>query len=173
VRSLVEIASQYNSVLDIGCGSGSTIIKIRSKIRYGIDVCDKALKVAERRNNGVEFINMDLNRVINEECDLPVVECIYGIDIVEHFPLLQSAALIQICNKTALKCLMWFIPVGHHPQSKDDRGFGNHYFQTHRSKWFPEMIAKLGYDVWYYPEWHKNIKPPKSKGAMWCLKKQD
>ena len=173
VKQLVNFASQYNSVLDVGCGDGKIIKMVRSKKRIGIDACSRALHVARKNNNGVLFQQLNLENTMRQDekrVVLPKVECVIGVDIIEHFFQRRAFELIEVCEHTATKCVMFFIPVGHHPQSRDDRGFGNHYFQTHRSKWFPEYMDYLGYDVWFYPNWHKRIHPSKQKGAMWCRK---
>jgi SAM-dependent methyltransferase len=169
-QRIIKEASKYKSVLDVGCGSGRVIKAIKSRDRYGVDVCTKALEAAKEDNNGVTFRELDLTRVIHGTDSLPEVECVIGLDIIEHFTKEDAVLLLVHLEGLVSKCLMWFIPVGHHPQFKDDRGFGNDYYQTHRSTWQPEDMERLGYDVWFYPNWHKNNKPPKQKGAMWCRK---
>ena len=167
---LVQLASQHRSVLDIGCGDGHVIKQVKAEERFGIDVCAKAITKAKRHNNGVKYYCFDLMRVVEGFQALPRVDCIVGMDIVEHLWVADAKKLLGVCERACAKCLIFFIPVGHHPQTTDDRGFGNDFFQTHRSTWYPEDMESLGYEVWHYPNWHKNIKPPKEKGAMWCQK---
>jgi hypothetical protein len=150
--------------------SGKVIKQVSAEVRYGIDVCDRALAVARRTNNGVKFRHLDLMRVLRNSKTLPDVQCVIGLDIIEHFTKEDAVLLLVTCEGVASKCVMFFIPVGNHPQACDDRGFENHYYQTHRSKWYPDEMERLGYDVWFYPNWHKKVKPPKEKGAMWCVK---
>jgi len=167
IKKLIELASEYDSVVDIGCGSGNTIKRIKAKRRYGVDACELALLKASQRNNGVKFIKADLKDELYNS--IPTVECIIGIDIIEHFNISDAVDLIKICELKATKCIMFFIPVGDHPQVRDDRGFNNHYYQTHRSTWYPKDLKKMGYEVYHYPNWHKN-NILKEKGAMWCRK---
>ena len=169
IPKLIRLASQYDSVLDIGCGSGSVIKRIRAKHRIGIDACEKAISHANHGNNGVVFMVGDLLRLPNLISDK--MDCVIGIDIIEHFEKEDAYQLIFDCEDIADMCLMFFIPVGLHPQTKDDRGFDNDYYQTHRSSWYPEDMEELGYTVHYFPNWHKNPAPGKEKGAMWCLKR--
>jgi len=168
--TMIELGNQYDSVLDVGCGVGRVIRSIEAKEKYGIDVCAKAIAKARKDHRGVKFSCYDLQLVIQGQKQLPKVECVLGLDIIEHFSKSDAAVLLQKCEEAASRCLMWFIPVGYHPQTKDDRGFGNDYHQTHRSIWHPEDMDQLGYEVWYYPNWHAKHKPPKEKGAMWCRK---
>jgi cyclopropane fatty-acyl-phospholipid synthase-like methyltransferase len=169
VAKLIELASQYNSVLDIGCGTGSTIKKVKAKHRFGIDACQAVIDAARKGNmEGVDFYCLDLHGLA--KFWKRSVECIIGIDIIEHLEPGDAVQLLKDCEQIATKCLMFFVPVGKHPQTKDDRGFGNDFYQIHRSTWYPKDMEELGYEVRHYPEWHKNVKPPKEKGAMWCRK---
>jgi len=166
IWTLIREASLYNSVLDIGCGTGRAIKRIKSKTRIGLDVCQAAIDVANENNNGVEFKCANLVD-LKKFCSPNSIECIIGVDIIEHFFKLDALQLISECEEIATKCLIFFVPVGNHPQTKDDRGFGNDYFQTHRSTWYPVDMEELGYTVFHYPEWHpKKVE----KGAMFCLK---
>lgn len=165
IRKVIEEASKYDSVLDVGCGSGSMINAIRAERRYGIDICQAAIDRATIRNNGVRFIVGNLSNIENIS---PIVECVTGIDIVEHFDKEQAIQFVEKCEGRATKKVIFFVPVGNHPQTHDDRGFGNDYYQTHRSSWYPKDFEELGYDVYFYPDWHKN--PEKDKGAMFCIK---
>ena len=175
IRETIREASKYDSVLDIGCGTGKLIKQIAANRRYGIDACQKAIDIAnvvtKVGNSNVLFGCFDLKN-LGEEPKLldKSIECVIGIDIIEHFSKEEAIKLIHTCEKIASKCLIFFVPVGNHPQTKDDRGLGNDHYQTHRSTWYPEDMEKLGYEVFHYPNWHKNIKPPKEKGAMFCLK---
>jgi len=158
--------------MDIGCGTGNTLKKIKARHRFGIDACQAAITKAREGT----FIHLDdltfycfdlkgLRKVWKRK-----VDCIIGIDIIEHFEPEDALCLLKDCEQIATKCLMFFVPVGNHPQTKDDRGFNNHFYQTHRSTWYPQDMVGLGYEVRHYPNWHKNVKPPKEKGAMWCRK---
>jgi ubiquinone/menaquinone biosynthesis C-methylase UbiE len=169
IRKVIQEASKYNSVLDIGCGAGRLIKRIQAPVRVGIDACQQVIDEANKKNNGVVFGCLDL---IHLDALYPenYIECVVGIDIIEHFEKEDAIKLLQECERIASKCLIFFVPVGNHPQTKDDRGFGNDHYQTHRSTWYPKDMKKLGYEVFHYPNWHKNIKPPKEKGAMFCLK---
>jgi len=173
VGKLIKLISQFDSVLDIGCGNGRIIKKVDAPIRWGVDICQAAITQAKQKNpDSVKFI-------VDKLCNLSLhfgpksIDCVIGIDIIEHFHYIEAVELLHTCDVIARKCLIFFVPVGNHPQTEDDRGYSNDHYQTHRSTWYPEMMKMFGYNVNLYPNWHKNIKPPKEKGAMWCLKKQE
>lgn len=167
---LISFANQFNTVMDIGCGVGRILKQICAKKRYGIDACQTVIERARYGNNvclgDPDFFCFDLKFL--GKCWHTRVQLVYGLDIIEHFTKPHALQLLKTIEEIASDMIILFIPVGSHPQTKDDRGFGNDYFQTHRSTWYPEDIDKLGYKVWYYPNWHN--QPNKEKGAMWCQK---
>ena len=57
-KQVVQLASSISpdSVLEIGCGLGDIISRIRAKERYGFDIDENAIKAANMiHNNGVKF----------------------------------------------------------------------------------------------------------------------
>lgn len=172
VKELIRRASQYASVLDVGCGKGNTIARVRAARRVGLDAAAPCVAWcrSHHRDQDVHFVQYDVRRIC-ELFDNDAFECVYGMDIVEHLDKNGGLQLVHDCEVLASKCTMFFVPVGNHPQTDDPCGMGNEHFQQHRSTWYPEDMERLGYDVYYYPDWHKNISPEKSKGAMWCVKK--
>lgn len=169
ISRIIEEASKYNSVLDLGCGDGHVIKRIKANSRIGLDACERVIAKAKSRPTSVLFSVCDLNNI--ELISIREIECIIGVDIIEHFHKAKALQLLAWCEKVATAEIILFVPVGNHPQTIDDRGYGNHYYQTHRSRWYPEEMEELGYDVWFFPTWHKKMQPPKEKGAMFCRKK--
>jgi len=171
VTKFISIASQFKSVLDIGCGTGRILKKIKAKKRYGIDVCQAVIDKARENNNvclgDPDFFCFDLKYL--DKCWRTRVQLVYGFDIIEHFTKPHALQLLKTIEDIVTHQIILFIPVGNHPQTKDDRGFKNDYYQTHRSIWYPQDMEELGYKVWYYPNWHKSFVN-KEKGAMWCQK---
>ena len=65
----------------------------------------------------------------------------------------------------AKKSVTMFIPVGEHPQDGDDK------LMQHRAVWEPEDVAKMGYEVWHFTDWH--TQAGKSTEAMFAVKRWD
>jgi len=166
VKEVLEVASKYNSVLEIGCGEGHILKRIKAQIRIGIDAFRPILEKNQIPN--IIFINYNLSHGLTKLFLENSFECIIGFDIIEHFKKDEAIKIIYECEQIASKCILFFIPVGNHPQTKDDRKMGNDFFQTHRSKWYPEDMQKLGYDVTFHPNWHN--QKGKDRGAMFCYK---
>jgi 2-polyprenyl-3-methyl-5-hydroxy-6-metoxy-1,4-benzoquinol methylase len=163
--------NQYHSVLDIGCGQGEFIrLQGGVPVRAGVDICAEALEFAESKdvNNDVIYLRHDL-LTIERLFPVPMFDVVMGTDIIEHFTESDAKGLIEKCEYIAKKCTLFFIPVGDHEQHDyDPWGYGNEYYNAHRSTWKPDDMKKLGYEVWHWPTWHK--ERAEAKGAMWCRK---
>jgi len=93
IKALVQDAllSRY---LDVGCGDGSLTLEIAKLVKareiYGVDISDKALKVAQRR--GIIAVKADLNSDMlpfpNNYFDL-----VTAIEVIEH--LVNTDNLLQ------------------------------------------------------------------------------
>ena len=164
--------SMLQSVLDVGCGYGTVIKKICAKRRVGVDAFPAAIERASRHCPGVEFHVMNVRRLA-KEFKPKSFEGVVGFDIVEHLPRPAALQLLKDCATIATKAVWWFVPIGSHPQEFDPRSEGNESLQLHRSVWQPQDFTRLGYDVWYYDDWHKKQKGPnvgKSTEAAFCRK---
>lgn len=165
IPDFIDIASTCNSVMEIGCGTGNIIQRIKAATRIGLDAFRP---VMDSMQEGVVNIQYDLNLGISNLFLDNTLDCIIGIDVIEHLHKSAAFELLKDCESIARKYLMFFVPVGEHPQVKDDRGFGNDYYQTHRSSWSPKEMEVLGYDVCFIENYHN--QPNKDTGAMFCLK---
>lgn len=167
VKVLFDVVSEFNSVLEIGCGEGRNLMRTRCPIKVGIDgfrpILDKFNKDSSIR------IHYDLTGGLTNLILPKTFDSVMMIDIIEHFEKPFAFKILQQCEQVARKAIVAFVPVGNHPQTKDDRGMGNDHFQTHRSTWYPEDFDKLGYDVSYIEKYHN--QPGKDTGAMFCIKR--
>jgi glycosyltransferase involved in cell wall biosynthesis len=162
-----RFVSQYDSVLELGCGKGKFTELIRGPACVAVDICQKALDCAReqvRDNPLVRFQRMDI-RDIEKRFEQKSFDCVVGTDVIEHFEFSEALRILTAAEKIARKSVLWFIPTGEHPQTDDPWGYGNEEFNTHRSTWYPSNMEQLGYTIWHYPDWHS-----KNRGAMWCLK---
>lgn len=174
-NSLVARASRYRSVLDVGCGTGNLLIKITSPVKVGVDVCANALELARNRNRKAKFYEHDVAK-LDELFYENEFECVCGMDILEHLERTQGEKLLDACERIADRCIMWFVPTGWCPYSRDQYHLGNKKYMTHRSTWDKEDLACRGYEVWHFPDWHKghrHLEPEWSHSAVWCVKYLD
>jgi len=167
IKEIIDKLSEYNSILDIGCGEGNILNQIKSPMKIGIDIFRPILEKNKYKKN-IVFINYDLKKRLGKLFLSNFFDCTFGFDIIEHFDKKDAINLIKDCEEITSKFILFFIPVGNHPQTKDDRGYGNDYYQTHRSTWYPKEMIDLDYEVDFYPNWHN--QKGKDSGAMFCYK---
>lgn len=83
-----------------------------------------------------------------------MADLVLCIDVIEHFEKEDGLSLLSSIESLSSKRVFIFSPVGYQPQHSDDRGFGNNYFQTHRSWWHPEDLEVRGYNVTLLQGYH-------------------
>jgi len=169
IDKVIRQASCYDSVLDIGCGPGLHLKKIEASRKVGIDVWPKEIDLArENCDPNTVFIEADL-RELGLIYGPNSFECIIGIDIVEHFDKRYVLdELLPSCENIASHCVIFFVPTGIHVQTEDVRGLDNHFYQTHRSTWYPKDMEDKGYMVVHEPKYFRP-QPNKERGAMICI----
>ncbi len=105
LRCIMSLASidNYDHILDIGCGSGILLERIKVGDRVGIDLSDSALSIAKKRfkNNEVRLIKGDIQRiseVLNTKFDK-----IFCADVIEHVnkPNLVIDEIIKVSKPTS------------------------------------------------------------------------
>ena len=163
-----EYLSTFHSVIECGVGDGRKLTKINCPVRIGIDAFPACLERTMKSDPYIIPICYDLSLGLDKLFLENSVDAICFFDVIEHFPKEDAIDLLSQAETIAKKSIVLFIPVGSHPQEKDDRGMGNDYYQTHRSTWYPEDIEKLGYNVVFIEDFHKVIG--KDSGAMFCVK---
>lgn len=169
-KRLIEVASRYESVLDIGCGKGGLLARISSERRVGIDACPANFASMAGKNPEIEYIEDDVRNILFR-FGRNAFECIVGMDIIEHLYTVPAVRLLQDMEQVASRCILLFVPVGYHPQDKDPWDHDNDFHQTHKSIWHPQDLIEMGYSVTSYRNWYKNRTI--GKGAMWCVKQLD
>lgn len=84
-----------DNVLEIGCGSGDLLAKIKGKHKTGIDFAEEQIKWAKEKYEhlGIEFFVMDANNIqLNEKYDLIIISNLIGFvdDIQKVFEQLHK-----------------------------------------------------------------------------------
>jgi SAM-dependent methyltransferase len=104
-RFAKEVADQYNfeSVIDIGCGSGFKLLKhFRDRKTVGIDVAETCA-VLRKRHPDREWAVSDFSASITPKADLVIVS-----DVIEHVP--DPDALLQYILRIAPKYVILSTP---------------------------------------------------------------
>ncbi len=166
VNVLFKEVSKYDSVLELGCGEGRNLNRTTCSFKVGIDAFRLILET--HKVDGNLRIHYDLRKGLTNLLLSNSFDSIMLIDIIEHFEKPFAFQLLSECERISRHLIVAFVPVGNHPQTTDDRGLDNDFYQTHRSSWQPEDFDKLGYDVSYIENYHN--QPGKDRGAMFCIK---
>lgn len=137
---LAEVKPSDN-VIDVGCGPGSN---------YSAPVWQRVTKPGAGGSLTVldahwpYFLRArwpeNVRRICGEALSsLDMIDALHfdvalGIDFPEHFTPEQAKLLLRKMQKAAAKVL-WFVPLGAHPQEVDHYHAGAEKWQTHRSLW--------------------------------------
>jgi len=133
------------SILDVGCGKGSSIVRqIRNKTKgqyvIGCDVFPQYVK--ESRQSGLYN-----DCILAEACHLPFnprsFELIFCLEVIEHLTKSEGEKLLQSLEGLSSKKVALSTPVGFMYQSE----YENNPYQIHKSAWFPSDFRNKGYKV--------------------------
>lgn len=170
-EEIISVANCCHSVIEIGAGECYNLCRIQSPVRIGIEGFRQLIEDnKDRAYRNIVPLCLDLGKIQEVFVDKSI-DCIIGIDIIEHFTMEEAITLIKRCEAISKKVCMFMIPVGNHPQMSDDRGYGNE-LNFHRSTWYPEDMEKLGYDVFFDANYYNPslLSQGKELGCMYCRK---
>jgi len=163
-----DYLSTLNSVIECGVGDGRKLKDIKCPVRIGIDAFPNCLERVIKSDPHIIPICYDLSLGLDKLFMKNSVDAICFFDVIEHFEKDMALDILQQAEEIAKIAVVSFVPVGNHPQVKDDRGMGNDHYQTHRSTWNPQDMIDLGHLVVHHENFH-NV-PGKDSGAMFCVK---
>lgn len=154
---------RHRTALDVGCGVGNILAHLNVKRKVGIDLHGARLDEARRfvKDGKGEVIKMDVRNIM-ERFDENAFDLVVLFDIVEHLPKDQGRKLLMDAQKVAKKSVVAFIPVGEHPQHEEGDPL-----MDHLATWMPEEVADLGFEVWYFEDWH--TQEGKEPGALFAV----
>jgi len=133
----------YNSVLDLGCGTGNAMMHIRTR-RYikviGIDIFPGYLKQCKRLKiyDGLLLSDVRFLPIRKKTFDVILL-----LDVLEHLYKAEGRLLLRKIEELATKRLVVFTPVNFLPQDAVDENV----YQQHKSGWCPDEIRTLGYHI--------------------------
>ena len=140
---LKNAISPYKNLIDIGCGSNSSIRFFSDQLdATGVDGFAPAIELSRQRRIHKQYLQMDL-KDIGEKIPAGSYDCVLCADVIEHFEKEQSRKFIGTLEKIARRRVVLFTPNGFVPQGALD---GNE-FQIHRCGWEVEELEALGYSV--------------------------
>lgn len=105
---ILKIIEPYSSVMDLGCGDGAVLKYLKERIDIkgvGVDISSSILEKAKK--TGLKTIKKDISDIDNLE-DLPNVDYILGLEIIEHLP--NTEEFINKIKNKAKKALIFSFP---------------------------------------------------------------
>lgn len=141
------------SVLDIGCGVGSTLKEFCCPIKIGLDIHRPYLEKA-KGDGAFILLNLPAER-LNEVLLPKSVDSVTLIDVIEHFEKKVGYEVLRQAEKIATQKVIVFTPRGFFKQKEVDHyDLGGESFQRHRSGWEIEDFEQLGYNIMLFRGFH-------------------
>lgn len=136
------IDKKAHSILDLACGRGLPMRKIRSrmKIKYavGVDLFKPYLKECQSLKLHDKYVCTDVRKLPFKEKSFDVV---LALQVLEHIPKKDSWRVLERLEKIARKQVIVSMPIGKSFHLAVD---GNK-LQLHQSAFFPEELEQRGY----------------------------
>ncbi|TQF16597.1 class I SAM-dependent methyltransferase [Myxococcus llanfairpwllgwyngyllgogerychwyrndrobwllllantysiliogogogochensis] len=138
------LVGSCDSVLDIGCGSGSPLKKISHLFSRTVGVDGYPASIERSRAAGIhqEYHCMDLLEV-GKHFAPKSFDAVIALDVIEHFEKPEGYRLLEMMESLARKRVVIFTPNGFLPQDEWD----NNVHQVHRSGWEVYDFELRGYRV--------------------------
>lgn len=138
---------RFQSVLDVGGGSGKTFSRIRRllPISYsvGLDIFAAYILQAKAKNTYDDYVLSEAGSLPFKDKSFDVV---IALQLIEHMSKEEALIAIKEMERVAKKKWIITTPRGIYPQEEFD---GNPY-QEHKSAWDIDEMESLGYRVILY-----------------------
>lgn len=153
-----ELLFDSHSVLDVGCGVGTTLKEFCCPVKIGVDAHRPYLENAKQ---GESFIRLNFTAERLSELFLPKsVDSVTLIDVIEHLEKEVGLDVLRQVEEIAAQKVIVFTPKGFFQQKEFDHyGLGGESYQRHRSGWEVEDFQRLGYNIVIFSKFHdqKNL----------------
>lgn len=133
------------SILDVGCGKGSSIVRqMRTKIRgqyiLGCDIFPNYVKKSKKSELYDECVIADARHLPFNSHSFELVFC---LEVIEHLTKPEGEKLLPSLESLSSKVVALSTLVGFMYQSQHD----DNPYHVHKSAWFPSDFKKRGYKV--------------------------
>jgi hypothetical protein len=168
---LRHVLKGCNSVLDVGCGSSSSLRHFGFKSLTGIEGYLPDAEKARKNGTHDELLHGDV-RFLDKIFQPGQFDACVAMDVIEHLTKEDGMRLIRAMERSASKKVIIFTPSGFLPQGHTE----NADLQQHLSGWEPAEMKLLGYTVMgmlgpksLRGEYHVLRRHPKIFWGMVCI----
>lgn len=143
-KALENHLKACSSVLDVGCGDDSPLLRIKKTFTsYGIDAHKPSILKSKNKKIHDEYIVGNINN-LRSHFKRKSFDAVIALDVIEHSPKEDSYKLIEEMEKIARKKVIILTPNGFYAQD----GYDSNPYQIHKSGWTSRDLQKLGYKVY-------------------------
>ncbi|WP_379130614.1 class I SAM-dependent methyltransferase [Paenibacillus sp. sgz500958] len=144
---LLEQLKFAESILDIGCGTGTLLEQYEAAVIVGLEIHRPYLINRAFHSPHIIPVHADARHL--SKLFMPKsFSMVTMIDAIEHFTMADGKKVLAMAERIASRRVIVFTPKGFFPQSGVDHYHLNgEYYQKHSSGWEPEDFQELGYDV--------------------------
>jgi len=167
VRELRATLSDCESILDVGCGTGSPLRFVSGPRLVGFDGYAPAIEEARKLQTHDDYVQGDVRKLGEIMAGQQFDACV-ALDVIEHLSKEDGWKMIEDMSRLARKRIIIFTPNGYIPQQSHDGDL-----QEHLSGWEAAEMRGGGFEVlgMYGPqawrgEYHMVNRRPKS---LWVL----
>ncbi len=146
ILKLKEELSNYNAILDVGCGPNSRIQFVEVPYSVGIELFGPYIKESKKKNIHNEYIQADIRKIDFAKNSFDAVIC---IDVIEHLKKEEAYDLIKKMESWASNKVIIYTPNGYLWQRRID----NNPQQEHKSGWDYKELEELNYTVYGMGGW--------------------
>jgi SAM-dependent methyltransferase len=141
VGQLQVALSGCETILDVGCGTGSPLRFVRRGRLVGLDGFEPAVTEARLLRTHDEYFVGDVRRLDNLFSNRRFDACV-ALDVIEHLPKEDGWRMLEAMERLAQKRVVLFTPNGFVPQKSK-----NGDLQEHLSGWTTADFSSRGYKV--------------------------
>jgi SAM-dependent methyltransferase len=130
--------SDCQSVLDLGCGSGSPLQFCHIKYSFGVDVFKPYIVQSQKKQIHSRYKLANINNIKPKACSF---DAVILINVLEHLQKKHGLSLIKKAEKWAKKKIIIVTPNGFVRQADYD----DNKYQKHLSGWQISELKKMGF----------------------------
>lgn len=148
-----ELLLDSRTVLDVGCGVGTTLIEFCCPIKIGVDAYRPYLEKA-RSSDLIIPLHLAAER-LSEIFLSKSFDSVTLIDVIEHLEKEVGFEVLRQAEEIASKKVIVFTPRGFFQQKEVDHyNLGGESYQRHRSGWEVEDFITRGYNMIIFNKFH-------------------